>query len=306
MRTGYLTALRACDDAVVLPYAAYLRTYEPLTAFPEPQRSFWASYAGSERRPGRAAALEVEHNRALRDVVAIPPIVAPERESRDAYVRRVEGITYVCPWQTRLRSWLALGEFRSSMPEKMADVFVPTSVAEQAFADFERYKRHHTIERPHILTSTWHVPAQWFVAFDPAERWLVLGDREGAGGKHSGPATATPTRTLVYMTSMAQARRRVARAIAVIRRHLGEGEAHAGVESVGRWLEEFHPRSLVELDYGGLVHLLDDEQLRADQSVADVSAALAGLEADQGEAASAAYDRLMTRWRRIQGLESAN
>ena len=27
------------------PHAAYLRVYEPVTAFPEPDRAAWASYA---------------------------------------------------------------------------------------------------------------------------------------------------------------------------------------------------------------------------------------------------------------------
>ena len=42
---------------------------------------------------------------------------------------------------------------------------------------------------------------------------------------------------------------------------------------MARWLEEFHPHSLVELDYGGLVHLMDDETLQADESVAELAAA---------------------------------
>lgn len=296
----------ACDDAVVLPYVAYLRTYEPLAAFPEPDRSAWASYAASAARPSRAAALDIEHERALRHVVAVPPVVVPNRESGDAFVRHVNGTTYVSPWQTRLRSWLALTEFRASMPDGIAGAFVPEAVAEQAANEFEEYKRHHSVERPHILSSTWHVPLQWFVPFDPAERWLVLGSREAGIARQSGATTAAPTRTLVYVTSMAQARRRVARAIAVIRRHLGEGYAHEGAESVGRWLEAFHPRSLVELDYGGLVHLLDDESLRGDQSVADVEAALAALEAGQHDVAATAYERLNERWRGVQRLETAN
>jgi len=53
--------------------------------------------------------------------------------------------------------------------------------------------------------------------------------------------------------------------------------ASAALEEIGRWLEEFHPHSLVELDYGGLVQLLDDDALRADQSVAEVSATVSAL-----------------------------
>ncbi|CAM5226602.1 hypothetical protein SHIRM173S_09889 [Streptomyces hirsutus] len=32
-------------SSVIVPYATYLRVYEPLTAFPEPERSHWARYA---------------------------------------------------------------------------------------------------------------------------------------------------------------------------------------------------------------------------------------------------------------------
>lgn len=289
-----------------MPYAAYLRAYEPLAAYPEPDRSMWASSTAGDDRPSRAENLDGEHEQALRNLVAVPPIVAPERETMRAYLRRVDGITYVCPWQTRLRSWLALVELRESLPEKVADAFIPRAVADQVTADFERWRSRHMAERPHILTSTWHVPLAWFVPFDPAERWLVLGDRGTAGPDTSGATTAAPTRALVYVTPMVQARRRIARALAVIRRNLGDSVELTGVEDVGRWLEEFHPRSLVELDYGGLVHLLDDDSLRADQSVADVATALTGLETGKTDVAGTMYERLTTRWWGVRSLESAN
>jgi hypothetical protein len=111
---------------------------------------------------------------------------------------------------------------------------------------------------------------------------------------------------MLYVTSMSQARRRVARALVVIRRHVGDVGALTEVEDVGRWLEEFHPHSLVELDYGGLVHLMDDETLRADQSVAELATALTGLDNGQEELAFAMYQRVILRWRSIQSLESAN
>ena len=43
------------------------------------------------------------------------------------------------------------------------------------------------------------------------------------------------------------------------------------VEEATRWLEEFHPRSVVELDYGGLVELLPDDELAEDDSPALVA-----------------------------------
>ena len=296
--------MRSCHDAVVLPYAAYLRVYEPLTAFAEPERSIWAAYAVSDTRPRRIEALDVEHRRALWRLIAVPPIVAPLRESRDAYVRRAEDVTYICPWETRLRSWLAFDRFRAEMSEQLADMFVPERVAEQADVAFDGWKGQAGTLSPHILSSTWQVPLAWFVPFVAKERWLVLGGQNDTGC--GGPTTAAPTRTLIYVTPMAQARRRVVRALDVLRRHIGEGIELSEVESVGRWLEEFHPHSLVELDYGGLVHILDDAALRADESVAEVAAAVTGMETGQAELAVAMYKRVVARWRVVRALESAN
>ena len=75
---------------------------------------------------------------------------------------------------------------------------------------------------------------------------------------------------------------------------------------VSRWLEEFHPHSLVELDYGGLVHLLDDSALCADQSVAEVSAAISAVSAGEIEFATAMCHRFTRRWGALEALEQAS
>ncbi|MFI0419057.1 hypothetical protein [Spongiactinospora sp. 9N601] len=307
----------------MLPYAAYLRVYEPLSAFPDSERHNWDAYAASPHRPRRAGALRAEQVESVRRLLGVPPLPAPAQESGNAYLRRVDDVLYVCPWQSRLRSWLAFSRFRGSTPVKLMDRFVPKAIAEQTADDFDRFKRDGGSEalRTNILTSTWHVPTPWLVLFDGAERWLVLDGapprpgtpKADAGheqaGSPSSPTAApptSPTRTLIYVTSMAQARRRVARSLNVIRRHVGEVPTTADVEEVGRWLEEFHPHSLVELDYGGLVHLMDDDTLRTDQSVAELAAALTGLDTGQEELAFAMYQRVILRWKSIQVLESAN
>ncbi|MEZ0074087.1 hypothetical protein ABH927_003443 [Planotetraspora sp. GP83] len=296
----------AWHDSDVLPYTAYLRVYEPLTAFTPRDRAVWAGYAESRDRPRRAGALEVEHDESVRRLLCVPPAPAPDKESHNAYLRRVEDMLYVCPWQSRLRSWLAFASFRGSMPVKLADRFVPKAIAEQTADDFDRFKRGEPSLRTNIHTSTWHVPTPWFVPFDSAERWLVLGAEGNETTEPAVPTTTAPPRNMLYVTSMAQARRRVARALVVIRRHVGHVTILTEVEEVGRWLEEFHPHSLVELDYGGLVHLMNDETLQGDQSVAEVSAALAGLDNGQEELAFAMYQRVILRWRSIQALEFAN
>lgn len=75
---------------------------------------------------------------------------------------------------------------------------------------------------------------------------------------------------------------------------------------VGRWLEEFHPRSLVELDYGGLVHALPAGQLAGDRSAADVAEGLAALGNGDSEGAGEAYARLAERWRAVRDRQFTN
>lgn len=310
------------------PYAAYLRVYEPLSAFSDPEGQRWADYAASPKRPRRAAALDAEQADALGRLIATPPVAAPAQENGHAYVRWADGVTYICPWQTRLRCWLALTTLRATARPLLATAF-PAGQAEAAVRDFARWQGQAASLRVFIQACTWSVPTAWFVPFAPEERWLVLGGTVDPEAR--GPATASATRTLSYTTAMAQARRRVARALNAVqgsagdaltgqparpagRRNPGRGDggvvgswpAGAEIAQVGRWLEEFHPHSVVELDYGGLVHLLDDEALRADQSVAEVSAAISASREGQPDLAAVLYQRLRSRWQALESLEAAN
>jgi hypothetical protein len=297
----------------MLPCAAYLRIYEPLSAFGPAERAQWASYAASADRPRRANALAQEYAESLRRLTALPPIVAPLRESTDAYVRWADGVTYICPWQARLRSWLALSSLQATAGPLLADAFAPQQAA-MATEHHARWEKNGGSAQVYIQTNGWSVPLSWFVPFGPNERWLVLG-APAAGEASKGPATAAATRTLVYATAMSQARRRVARSLATTRRVPVSGLAEPGpaaaallrigdeLEEIGRWLEEFHPHALVELDYGGLVQLLDDDALRGDQSVAEVAAAVNALSSGELELAAAMYQRLRARWRALEAIE---
>lgn len=306
---------KLCHYAVMMPYAAYLRIYEPLSAFTEPDRTRWAAYATSAARSRRMNALAEECTEALRRVVAVPPVLIPERESEHAYVRWAEGVTYVCPWQTRLRSWLALSELRATSAAPLADAFAPEQ-AERAAAAFRTREADLAAERVHIRTSTWSVPFTWFVPFVPTDRQRHP-EPPGADGYSeppgtdsadpAGPATAVG-RALVYTTVVSQARLRVSRALAVLRgaiRLLPDSRGPLACEALAteaeladlsRWLEEFHPYSLIELDYGGLVRLLSDQALRADESVAEISAAIEALARSEWEVAVAMHQRVATRW----------
>ena len=306
-------AITACQYSWVLPYAAYLRVYEPLSAFREAEGQRWAEYAASPGRPRRAGALAAEQAESLRRAIAFPSLPAPERESDHAYVRWSEGVTYICPWQTRLRSWLVLSRLRAAAPSLTKAAF-SAGHTEAAVRDFARWRSQEYSPRVYIQANTWSVPFAWFVPFAADERWLVLGAPGNPG--ESGRATAAGTRTLVYATVMSQARTRVAKARSVIRpagsppvaAPWGDDPATlvAELKEVGAWLEEFHPQSLVELDYGGLVHLLDDDALCADQSVAEVAATISAVAAGEGEFATAMYQRFTGRWRALETLKQAS
>ena len=283
-------------------YVAQLRVYEPLAAFPPPERARWERYAAQGDAPSRERFPELEHAAGLRALVGLPPAALPEI-AEHALVTDVDGVTLVCPWRTRVRACEALAEFRADLPDEIADAFVPRAVADAADDELDRWRTEHPELHTHVLSSSWQVPLRWFLLVDPEEREVSPGAPGGGAGAPPGHRTG---RALVYRTPMSRARRRIARALSVLRRTLDEGAVTAGVEELGRWLEEFHPRSLVELDYGGLVHLLDDAALAEDESARDLTVALAALSEGSGEQAAAAYGRVSARMKALQAVESAS
>ncbi|MEU2339524.1 hypothetical protein ABZ608_39260 [Streptomyces sp. NPDC013172] len=276
-------------SSVVVPYATYLRVYEPLAAFPEPERAHWARYARRSDRPS----YQDELRRSLADLLPTPPIPVPVQESADAFVLEVDGVVCVCPWRTRLRGWQALQELPEELPKPVLDAMLPPVVRRQAAVDYERWLARNPDSRPWIRTATWQVPLNWFVLVSDEERRYEKG-------------TGEIPPMLRYRTPMVQARRRVARALRTLKDTVEEGPLIDGLVDVGRWLEEFHPRSLVELDYGGLVHALPAGDLEDDHSAADVAAGVAALRQGDGAAAGEAYGRLVERWRSVRDRRSAN
>ncbi|MCC9707843.1 hypothetical protein E4N62_22810 [Streptomyces sp. MNU76] len=281
-------------SSVIVPYASYLRVYEPLAAFPEPERGHWARYA---RRPDRPS-YQDELRRSLADLLPTPPVPVPVHESDDAFVLEVDGVVCVCPWRTRLRGWQALGDLAEELPAPVLDAVLPPLVRHQASQDYERWMAGNPDARPWIRTATWQVPLSWFVLVSDEERTY----EKGSGEKESGEISPV----LRYRTPMVQARRRVARGLRTLRDTIDEGPLIDGLIDVGRWLEEFHPRSLVELDYGGLVHVLPAAELDGDHSAADVAEGIEALRGGDGLAAGEAYGRLVERWRAVRDRRSAN
>ena len=280
-------------------FAASLRVYEPLAAFEGAEREHWEQYvrAGAQLPPLAACALERAAIAAALLHRRIPVV------GDHAHVLEVDGVTLVSPWRTTVRAQEALLDFSAELPEVVVDAFTSRSLLETAEVELDRWRAERGTVTTHVRTSSWEVPLRWFVLVEAQEREVSLG--EPSDGDGLGLVRRTG-RSLVYRTPMSRARRRVARALAVVRSAVQDAGITAGIEELGRWLEEFHPRSLVELDYGGLVHLLDDAELSQDESARDMALALDRLAAGDGSEAGAAYERMTARMKALRAVESAN
>jgi hypothetical protein len=275
-------------------FASYLRVYEPLTAFDRERQIFWRRYV----REGRAVApLEgpVRQRTAVIEALGAGWTRLPDLPE-EAYVLEADDTLLVCPWNLRIRVAEAALSARDGVPPVLADAFVPPVLAGQAKEVVEHWRSgarvlEHGMPRLHEQIATWGVPLRWFVFVDLGERELT---------------TRPERRVLRYRTEISKARRRASRGLSVLRKSVGDAPITEAVEEGARWLEEFHPRSVVELDYGGLVNLLPDEALTADDSPGLVASGLAGLSRGDADAATEAYEKLVARWRAVQLLERCN
>ena len=278
-----------------MTFVASLRVYEPLAGFDGPEREHWERYAADGAHFGTSAGSALERAAALAAAVGRTLPVTGDH----AFVLDVDGVTLVCPWRTSLRAQEALLDFCAELPDVLSEAFAPAALLERAEVELDRWRAENGSTTTHIRTCTWQVPLRWFVLVDPEEREVSMGEQGTGTLRRTG-------RQLVYRTPMSRARRRVARALAVVRSAVGDPAVSEGIEDLGRWLEEFHPRSLVELDYGDLVHLLDDAELTQDESARDMQHALQRLANGDADEATAAYALMTSRMKALQAVESAN
>jgi hypothetical protein len=269
------------------PYVAALRVYQPLSAFSPAEQERWRLLHSERRASDRQGdSHQVEQNLAVRRVIRPEP---PHVRADGAHFLEDEGRLLVCPWSTATRCWSALEDFRNSLPPSVSRYFLPPG-SEDAFASIR-------METPAILTETWVIPPRWFALFQPDERERGR-DEHGAWVR--------------CRTQIRRARKRVSFLHETVRMAFGPGPLVAEIAELAGWLEEFHPESIVELDYGGLAEYLDQHLRRdggsgieEDTSIEDVAISLAGLSAQDGIAAGVGYQRLMERWRSVAVYEHA-
>jgi hypothetical protein len=207
--------------------------------------------------------------------------------------------TLVCPLETRPRAAAALVGFLTSETPVLRTAALPVdeavvrSRAEAVVAELGD-------AATHIVSATWTVPLPWFALVDPAERILVLPSDDAV------TAPEAPVRRCYWRVPMSDALSRADAAADLLAETLGDDGPAEVLRDTARWLRHFDPGSLVELDYGGLVALVDDQTLAADTSAEDVAEALEALRAGDAERAMASYRRLRDFWAGVAVRQRAN
>jgi hypothetical protein len=218
-------------------------------------------------------------------------LLAPA-EGDFADVRLAEGRYYVCPWRTRARVLTGILSLRENVPPDVADTFVSEVEARRAARELTRLRRREASLGPAMQQSPWHVPVRWFALVDDAERHLV----ETPSGRYR----------LYYWAPIAQAKRRVERALLVLR-HRDFAMAADTVREMAQWLTGFDPGSRVELDYGELASLFNWDELDNDHSGRDIQEAVAALAEPSGaDRAGELYLTVANRWAEVRARETLN
>jgi hypothetical protein len=267
------------------PYVASLRIYEPISAFTPAEKLRW------ENIPITASTGREEQDRALRRLIVTEP---PSLQADGAHILEWEGTRYICPWSTAARVWVALEEFKNSLPRNVAKFFVSDQAEEAITINSEDLED----RVPHILTATWIIPPRWFSLFKVEDRLRGMTD--------DGPFS-------VARTSIKNAKERCMFTHQSVVASFGNGPIEEEIADLLEWMNLFHPESIVELDYGGLANYLDnilradgEDGLNADTSIEDIHLSLAGLASGDGQAAGVGYERLISRWRKVAALEQSS
>ena len=181
--------------------------------------------------------------------------------------------------------------FRNSVPEEVADVFVPEDAAVTAARELAALGEQHPQVRSHILHANWHVPLRWFAAFDDAER-ILTEDKDGLRVR--------------YETPLSQGRARLQRTLNVLENSLIDESVTAAVRELVEWIDDFGTDGLLELDYATVAAMFTDDDLVEDHSAGEVGSCLDALEAEDLVKAGRLFATLTERWTTARAQEVVN
>lgn len=293
------------------PFVCYLRVYEPLAAFEQDARvRLLDAIAAGPLSIGEVG--DREREVWLRAQLAAPPRMlpgdpadgdGPSTGPLDVLTldpAEVAGLAndaegpLVCPLDLRTRSAAALVGFLATASPPLVRVALPAGP--RAAAEVVRSRAETVVgelgsNAVHVVSSTWTVPLPWFALVRQDERELVDVPRPD------------PARRVSWRVPLDGARRRASRAHKIVKSTLGDIGPTRVLADTNRWFGHFHPDSVVELDYGGLVQLMDDDLLRDDSSAADVCGIIDALEQASTIRVAEHYQRLRDFWSELAAFE---
>lgn len=261
-----------------------MRVYQPVESFASDDTERWLAEGVSEQPESQVGRAWLVSGR-------LPGAKDGFSVADGAFVRRSEDKVYLCPWRTRLRMLVGLLAFRGTLPEEVADAFVDDEVARRAARELAEISDTHPDVRSHILHANWHVPLRWFAAFDPAER-ILTEDRNGLRVR--------------YETTLAQARDRLERAVDILDESwLDDGVAEA-LRELREWVADFPSEGLLELDYGSVAAMFENDDLVDDRSADEVWSCLDALQVGDADRAARTFANLSDRWATARAHEAMN
>jgi len=211
--------------------------------------------------------------------------------TEDAFAIEWQNRPFVCPRYPRLRMLEGLLAFHNAYPGTIGSTLVPEQIVRRAALELESLYAENPSARSFILTSPWHVPLRWFVAFDSEQRELVQ---------------VADSASIRYRNNQRDATRRLHRARRVLAEAGFDDLVLEPVTSLGEWLADFPPDAMIELDYGSVAGLFDDADLVLDESATHINASLDALELDDLEQAGELYALAAGRWAAMQARLYAN
>jgi hypothetical protein len=261
---------------------AYLRLYQPLESFSEEERNRFATAEESNPSEVSASRRWLIHSSLPEDAFAA---------SEGAFVREVDSVVLICPWRTRLRMLAGMLAFRSSVPDEVADVFVPEEQARHAADELAALGNTRPEVRSHILHANWHVPLRWFALFQDDER-ILTEDKDGL--------------RIRYETTIANGKSRLTSALEVLEKSWIDDSVVGAVRELIEWIDGFAYDGIVELDYGSVAAMFEDEDLLEDRSAGEVRACIDALASGDLATAGQLFADLTERWTVARSLELVN
>lgn len=267
------------------PLASQLRVYEPLSAFTVEERERIQRGTSAE---GRRVLDRAEAEEALRRIIRTSGDPFPDGRAEFTRTLTVDGHTLYCPSQLVLRAGLAAESVLTTAPAPLASVLLPESARAKHQERVDRLAEESGTPRINTRESLWGIPFSWFVLFHEGDPTEVVEE-----GDH--------VVTVRITASWAKAISRARFAVANLALAAPEMNLLDELTTLTEWLEEFHPDSMIELDYGSVA-----DRVFPDDSPSDVLLGIECLAEGDMTGAAAAYRRLASRWIPVRQLARAS